>query len=106
MRSAWRWVMGGIGAAALAVGAGEVVGGFLGGPSLVAAIGGVVIELQPPGAKDLMVALFGEADKLILEVATTLAALAIGGLLGLAARRDLRIAIAGFVAFGLVAVWA
>lgn len=87
----------------MAVGVGEVVGGLLGGPSLVAAVGAVVIDLQPPGAKDLMVALFGTADKLALEVATVVGALLVGALLGLAARRDRRIALAGFALFGAIA---
>ena len=40
----------------------------VGRPSLVIAIGDLVIDLQPPGAKDLMVSLFGDADKLVLNV--------------------------------------
>jgi DMSO/TMAO reductase YedYZ molybdopterin-dependent catalytic subunit len=95
--------LGGAAAAALAIGIGEVVGGFLGGPSLLAAVGTVVIDLQPPGAKDLMVALFGDADKLVLEVSTAAGGILVGALLGLAARRDHRIALAGFAIFGLIA---
>ena len=102
MRDLWRWALGGAAAAALAIGAGELVAGLFSGPSLVAGIGTVVIDLQPPGAKDLMVALFGTNDKAALEVATALGAIAIGGILGLLARRDIRLATAGFVAFGAV----
>ena len=43
-----------------------------GATSLVAAVGQVVIDLQPPGAKDLVVALFGTNDKLALEVVVVL----------------------------------
>jgi DMSO/TMAO reductase YedYZ molybdopterin-dependent catalytic subunit len=98
------WALGGAAAAAVALGTGELVGGLLGGPSLIAAIGTLIIELQPPGAKDLMVMLFGEADKLVLEVATALSAMGIGALLGVAARRGIWLAQAGFVAFGGVAL--
>jgi DMSO/TMAO reductase YedYZ molybdopterin-dependent catalytic subunit len=103
MAPARLWAIAGAAAAALAVGTAELVGGLLGGPSLVAAIGAVIIELQPPGAKDLMVLLFGEADKLVLEAATAVAAIAIGALLGLVARRSVRLAQAGIVLFGGVA---
>jgi hypothetical protein len=50
------------------LGRGELVAGLLGGPSLIAAIGGIVIDLQPPGAKDFIVSIFGTNDKLALEV--------------------------------------
>ncbi|CAN5206970.1 sulfite oxidase [soil metagenome] len=103
MRSNIVWGLAGAAAAALALGVGELVGGLLGGPSLIAAVGAIVIELQPPGAKDLMVTLFGEADKVILETVTAIAAIAIGGVLGVLARRDVRIANAGIVAFGVIA---
>jgi DMSO/TMAO reductase YedYZ molybdopterin-dependent catalytic subunit len=103
MRTSWPWALGGAAAAALALGAGEVVAALLGGASPIAAIGSVVIDLQPPGAKDFMVMLFGTNDKLALEVATGIGALLVGALLGLAARRDFRIAVAGIAAFGLVA---
>ncbi|HSH21349.1 MAG TPA: hypothetical protein VK992_01865, partial [Candidatus Caenarcaniphilales bacterium] len=99
MGSRMRAAIAGAASAALALATGELVGGLLGGPSLIAAIGGVVIELQPPGAKDLMVTLFGEADKLVLEGTTALAAVAIGAALGMAALRHVRIGQAGFVAF-------
>ena len=57
--------------------------------SLVAAVGQVVIDNQPPGAKDFVVALFGTNDKLALEIVIVLVALAIGAGLGvLAARRS------------------
>src|SRR5436190_740689 len=50
-----------------AIGASELVAGFLGGPSLLAGVGEWVINHQPPGAKDLVVGLFGTNDKLALE---------------------------------------
>ena len=99
------WFVAGMAAAAVAIGVGELLGGVLGGTSIIAAIGAVVISLQPPGGKDLMVALFGTNDKLALEVLVASGGLLVGGLLGLIARRDVRVAIAGVVAFGAVALW-
>ena len=74
-------------AAALGIAIGELIGGLIAGaPSLVIAIGDLVIELQPPGAKDLFVTLFGEADKLVLNLMIVGAAILIaGGLVSLGA---------------------
>jgi DMSO/TMAO reductase YedYZ molybdopterin-dependent catalytic subunit len=99
------WLAAGIAAAAVAIGVGELVGGLLGGTSIIAAVGALVISLQPPGGKDLMVALFGTNDKLALEVMTGIGGTLVGGLLGLIARRDMRGALAGVVAFGVFALW-
>ncbi len=90
-------------AAAVAIGVGEIVAALTGGQSIIAAVGALVISLQPPGAKDLMVALFGENDKLALEVGTAIGGTLVGGLLGLLARRDRGLGFAGFAAFGGVA---
>jgi sulfite oxidase len=104
MKAGWLpWFLAGVAAAAVAIGVGELIGGVLGGTSIVAAIGGLVIALQPPWGKDLMAQLFGTNDKAVLEAAVALGGLLVGGLLGLAARRDDRLAIGGFTAFGLVA---
>jgi DMSO/TMAO reductase YedYZ molybdopterin-dependent catalytic subunit len=97
----WRAAAGGMVAAAAALGGSELLAGLVPGtPSLVAAIGGTVIDLQPPGAKDLVVSLFGEADKLALEVTIVVVALAIAAGLGVLARRRYRLAAAGFGAAG------
>jgi DMSO/TMAO reductase YedYZ molybdopterin-dependent catalytic subunit len=95
-------IAGGV-AAAVALGLSELLAGILpGSTSLVAAVGQVVIDLQPPGAKDLVVALFGTNDKLALEVVVAAAAIAIGAVLGVLARRTFAIAAVGFIAFGIV----
>lgn len=94
------WFLAGVAAAAVAIGVGELIGGLVGGTSIVAAIGGLVIALQPPWGKDLMAQLFGTNDKAVLEIMVTFGGLVVGGVLGLAARRDERIAIGGFAAFG------
>ena len=104
MEGIGRWALGGAAAAALALGAGELAAALIGGGSPIAAIGAVVIELQPPGAKDLMVELFGEADKLVLELATVLGALLGGALIGVAGRLSMTAALAGIIVFGLVAM--
>jgi DMSO/TMAO reductase YedYZ molybdopterin-dependent catalytic subunit len=92
----------GIAAAALALGVSEGIGGVLpGATSLVAAVGQVVIDLQPPGAKDVVVSLFGTNDKLALEVVVVLASLAFGAALGILAVRQFVPAALAFGAFGL-----
>jgi DMSO/TMAO reductase YedYZ molybdopterin-dependent catalytic subunit len=88
-------------AGGLGVGVGELIAGLVpGAPSLVLAIGSGVIELQPPGAKQFVVDLFGEADKLVLNLMVGAAALAIGAGLGVLALRSWRLAVAGFAAVG------
>ena len=54
-----------------------------------------IIDLQPPGAKDFVVALFGTNDKLALEALVTGTALAIGALLGYLGRDRFAIASVG-----------
>ncbi len=72
-------------------------------PSLVIAMGTLVISFQPPGAKDLMVGLFGTNDKLALNVLIVGAAVAIAAVAGLLAARRFSMGVAVFVCFGLVA---
>jgi len=93
--------------AAVALGASELIAGLLSGASsLVAAVGQTVIDLQPPGAKDFVVALFGTNDKLALELFVSGTALAIGAGLGVLARARFIVAALGFAAFGLVGFFA
>jgi DMSO/TMAO reductase YedYZ molybdopterin-dependent catalytic subunit len=98
-----RAALAGMSATALALGVSELLAGILpGATSLVAAVGQLVISLQPPGAKDLVVALFGTNDKLALELLIVGVALLIGGGLGLMARHRFEFAAVAFVAFGIV----
>ena len=91
----WPAAVAGIVAVATALGVSELLAGLLpGATSLVAAVGQVVIDLQPPGAKDVVVALFGTNDKLALELFIVAVALLIGAGLGLVARRRYAIAAA------------
>ncbi len=84
-----------------ALGSGALAAGILSAQSLVAAVGGVVIDLQPAGAKDLVVALFGQNDKLALELFIVGVALLIGAGLGVLAARRFMIGIAGIAGFAI-----
>ena len=93
----------GIVAVGAALGISELLAGLLpGATSLVASVGQVAIDLQPPGAKDVAVGLFGTNDKLALELFVVAVGLAVGAGLGLIGRRRYMIAVAVFVAFGLI----
>ena len=104
-RPAWPVAaLAGLAAGALGVGLSELLAGILpGAPSLLLAIGSLVIALQPAGAKQLVVDLFGDADKAALNLAVLLVALLIGAGLGLLARRSRRVAYAGYGLVGLLA---
>src|SRR3954453_12648721 len=85
-------------AAVVAIGISELLAGFLpGAPSLVVAIGQTVIDFQPPGAKDVVVGLFGTNDKAALEILIVVVAIAIAAALGIVARRRFGLAALGFV---------
>ncbi len=92
----------GLAAGAGALGAAELVAGILpGAASPVIAIGDTIIALQPPGAKQFVVDLFGDADKPILIGVIAVVALAVSGVLGVIARGRPGLARIGFAAFGL-----
>ena len=97
----------GLTAGAASLGAAELLAGILpGAASPVVAIGDLVIALQPPGAKQFIVDLLGEADKLALNLFIVAVALAVAAGLGVLARHRYRLARIGFVAFGLLALGA
>jgi DMSO/TMAO reductase YedYZ molybdopterin-dependent catalytic subunit len=103
----WPFFVAGAVAVAVAIAVGEIAAGLIdGAPSLVIAVGTLVIDLQPPGAKELVVALFGTNDKLALNVVILVVALTVGGVLGLVARTNFGGAAAAFVAFGLISLFA
>jgi DMSO/TMAO reductase YedYZ molybdopterin-dependent catalytic subunit len=98
-----RAAVAGIVATAVALGSSELLAGVLSGAtSLVASVGQIVIDLQPAGAKDIVVALFGTNDKLALELFIVAVALLVGAGLGVVARRRFDVAAGAFVAFGVV----
>ena len=88
--------------AAVAIGVGEVVAGLLGGTSAIAAVGALIIALQPPWGKQFMTDLFGTNDKLALEIAVFIGGVLLGALIGLVGKRDVRIAYGAFVVAGVV----
>jgi len=97
----------GIVAGGAGLGATELLAGILpGAPSVVLEIGSFLISLQPPGAKQAVVDLFGTNDKLALNLAIIIGALVIAAGLGMLARYHRPWTTAGFVAiaaFGLFA---
>jgi DMSO/TMAO reductase YedYZ molybdopterin-dependent catalytic subunit len=100
----WRLAVAGALAAGVAIAASELVAGLVrGAPSLVTAIGSLVISLQPPGAKDLVASLFGTNDKIALNAAVLAVALVVAAGTGILAARRHRSGNAVFVAFGLLA---
>ncbi len=87
----------------MAIAASELIAGLTGAPSLLVAVGDLVIDLQPPGAKDLMVSLFGTNDKLALNLVVVAVAVVISAVAGVLASRRFWVGGAVFVAFGIVA---
>jgi len=100
----WRPAVAGALAAGVAIATSELVAGVVqGAPSLVATIGSLVISLQPPGAKDLVVNLFGTNDKLALNVLVVVVALVIAAVAGILAARRRWLGVGTFAAFGILA---
>ena len=103
----WRPAVAGALAAGVAMAAAELVAGLIrGAPSLITAIGSLVISLQPPGAKDLMIRLFGTNDKVALNVSVVVIALVVATAAGVLAAHRRWLGVAVFVAFGLLAATA
>jgi len=91
-------------AGAAGIAASELLAGIAPGvPSLVVAVGSLVIALQPPGAKDVMATLFGTNDKVVLNVAVVLVALVVAAAAGVLGRRNFDLGSRVLLAFGLVA---
>jgi DMSO/TMAO reductase YedYZ molybdopterin-dependent catalytic subunit len=97
----------GLAAGAAALGAAELLAGILpGAASPIIAIGDLVIALQPPGAKQFVVDLFGEADKLVLNLLIAGVAVAAAAGLGILARTRPGLARIAIAAGGLLALGA
>jgi DMSO/TMAO reductase YedYZ molybdopterin-dependent catalytic subunit len=83
---------------------GELLAGLLPDvPSPLLAVARFIVDVQPPGAKELVVGLFGTADKLAFQVFIVLVGLGIGAALGRVAPRRPELAaavLAGFAAAG------
>ncbi|MHB8459483.1 MAG: molybdopterin-dependent oxidoreductase [Candidatus Limnocylindrales bacterium] len=94
-------------AAGVAIAVAELIAGLIdGAPSLVLAIGALVIDLQPPGAKDLVANLFGTNDKLALNIVIILVALAVAAAVGIVGSRAIGRADTAFAVFGFLALFA
>jgi len=105
--SALAAALAGVAAGAAALGVAELLAGLVpGASSPIIAIGDLVISLQPPGAKQFVVELFGEADKLLLNLLIAVVGLAATAGLGVLARTRPGLARLGFLAFGLLVLGA
>ena len=91
----------------VALGATELLAGILpGAPSVVLEIGAFLISLQPAGAKQVVVDLFGTADKLALNLAIVVGALVLAAGLGILARYHRPWTYAGFAAIAVLGLLA
>jgi DMSO/TMAO reductase YedYZ molybdopterin-dependent catalytic subunit len=100
-------VLAGAAAGALALGLAELLaGGLAGAASPIVAVGDLVIALQPAGAKQFVVDLFGEADKLVLNLFIAGVAVGAAALGGVLARRRPWVVQLGAGAFGILALFA
>jgi DMSO/TMAO reductase YedYZ molybdopterin-dependent catalytic subunit len=100
---AWEFALAGVVAGAVGVATSEILVGLSGGSSLVVAIGALAIDLQPRGAKDLVVAWFGTNDKLVVNLLVVVVALGLAGLAGILARRRFVLAATLLATIGLLA---
>ncbi|HLA65585.1 MAG TPA: molybdopterin-dependent oxidoreductase, partial [Candidatus Saccharimonadales bacterium] len=97
----------GVLAAGVALAATELLAGLVAGaPSVIVEIGALVISLQPGGAKQIVVDLFGTADKLALNIAVAIGALVLAGALGVIARRHRGWGNLGFAAIAILGLGA
>jgi DMSO/TMAO reductase YedYZ molybdopterin-dependent catalytic subunit len=91
-------------AGAVAIGAALATGELLAGllpdvPSPLLAVARFIVDVQPAGAKELVVGLFGTADKLAFQVFIIVVALIVGAVLGRVSSRRPEVAAAVVVAF-------
>jgi DMSO/TMAO reductase YedYZ molybdopterin-dependent catalytic subunit len=94
-------------AAGVALAATELLAGLVAGaPSVIVEIGALVISLQPAGAKQIVVDLFGTADKLALNIAVAIGALVLAGAVGIIASRQRGWGNLGFAAIAILGLGA
>lgn len=97
----------GVVTALVALGVGELIAGLLvGAPSPLAAVGSAVIDLAPPGSKEVMVGLFGTNDKAALTILVAAVVLLLGAGTGVLARARQGAAMGAIVAVVAVGVLA
>lgn len=103
----WAASVAGLVGAGVALGVGELLSGFTSSvPSLVVAIGEVVVDKTPGDLTEAGIQAAGTNDKPALLAGIVLASLIIGALLGRLAVRYPRGAAVGFLGFGAVGGWA
>ena len=92
----------GVLAAGMALAAAEAVAAVTGGPSLVVAVGGLVVDLVPGWLVRRTIGLLGTAQKPALLIGIVVVALILGGVLGRFVAGEIRTGRSAFAAFGLV----
>ena len=103
----WAAATAGLISAALALGLSELLAGAIGpAPSLIRAVGKVVIDTAPISLREWAIQTFGTNDKLVLQSGIAVVAALLGAALGIAAARRPRAAPVGFGGFGLLGVLA
>jgi DMSO/TMAO reductase YedYZ molybdopterin-dependent catalytic subunit len=102
-----RLAFAGVVAVGAALALGELLAGVVPGvPSPLLAVARFIVDVQPPGAKDFIVGIFGEADKIAFQAFIVLVALAVGAGLGILRPRRPALAagiLAAFTAAGFAA---
>jgi DMSO/TMAO reductase YedYZ molybdopterin-dependent catalytic subunit len=102
-----RHALAGAAAAAVALGATELVAGALPGtPSLLQAVAGAVIDGAPMALVRAAIATLGTRDKPALVAGTIVLSLLLGAGLALVARHRRWVAVAGLTGFAALGVWA
>ncbi|MCY4113340.1 MAG: molybdopterin-dependent oxidoreductase [Chloroflexi bacterium] len=88
----------------LAVGVSELYAGIFGGlPSLLVSMSGRIVDLSPRAMEEFAISVFGTSDKLALIIFLVVLTAIFSATLGVVALRSRPVAVAGFVAFGILA---
>ncbi|TFC80143.1 oxidoreductase [Cryobacterium sp. TMS1-20-1] len=83
-RSLWRPAAAGLAAALAGLGLAELTAAWIApGASPVLTVGALVIDIVPAGVKDLVIGLFGTADKIVLIITIVLVLLVLAALAGI-----------------------
>jgi DMSO/TMAO reductase YedYZ molybdopterin-dependent catalytic subunit len=99
-----RAALNGVLATGAGLGAGHLISLIAPGSSPIVAVATRAIDLTPGPVKDWAVRTFGTADKLVLVVGAVVVTLALGALVGLAARRSAPMGLIGGAALVTVAI--
>ncbi|MBY3552611.1 molybdopterin-dependent oxidoreductase [Modestobacter lapidis] len=100
-----RAALAGLAAVAAALGAAELLAGLLDrAPSLVIAVGDLVVDSVPGWLERAAIAVLGQADKPVLIAGILVVAAALGAVLGVLGRHRFALAAVGFAAFAALGV--